>query len=136
MLFNWTEQLYRAWRPINGPVEDFPPAFCDAYSPNPSTDLVVADRGTPHHVGEVYYVVYNENQDWYWLSRQIPDEMTVFISYGSHREIGPACMIALIVQNCQILMITVIPRGTFKIPSAPAMARSRESLEVRMIIIG
>lgn len=83
--------LYRIWRPINGPVEDYPLALCNAFSVDESTDLVPGDRVTSQNVGEVYYIAFNSCQDWYWLSRQTPDEMTVFVSYDSSQGIGPAC---------------------------------------------
>lgn len=49
---------------------------------------------TPQGAGEVYYVAYNESQEWFWLSNQTIDEVTVFVSYDSQRDVGPACAYA------------------------------------------
>jgi len=117
---NYRIRTATTWRPINGTVENFPLALCNAYSINPDTDLVAGDRVTPRGFGEVYYIVHNENQEWYWLSSQTTDELTIFVSYDSHGEVGPA----------------FVPHGTFSVPKASQEARPRESLEVRMIVIG
>lgn len=43
--------------------KDNPLAFCDASTVD-SKDLIAADRVYPHSVGEVYYLLHNENQQW------------------------------------------------------------------------
>jgi hypothetical protein len=79
------------WRPINGTVENFPLVLCNAYSVDPKRDLVAGDRVTPQGAGEVYYVAYNDSQEWFWLSDQTINEVAVFVSYDSQRDVGPAC---------------------------------------------
>lgn len=51
------------WRPLLSVCKDNPLAFCDASTIDP-TDLIAVDRVYPHSVGEVYYLVYNEKQQW------------------------------------------------------------------------
>ena len=70
------------WRPLHKPIEDWPLAVCDARSLD-NEDLVAADRVSPEYAGEIYYVKSNANHEWYWLSRQSPDEITIFVSFDS-----------------------------------------------------
>lgn len=118
-------------------MEDYPLALCNAFSVDESTDLVPGDRVTSQNVGEVYYIAFNPRQDWYWLSRQTPDEMTVFVSYDSSQGIGPACKDPVTTPCIRVnLTKQVIPHGTFRLQSANENGQPRESLEARFIVVG
>lgn len=56
-------KIISTWRPLLPVCEDNPLAFCDASTIDPQ-DLIAADRVYPHSVGEIYYLAYNENQQW------------------------------------------------------------------------
>jgi len=64
-------------------VETAPLAFCDKRSVD-YEDLVAADRVIPEYAGEIYYLKYNPDHRWYWLSKQTPDEVFMFTSYDSY----------------------------------------------------
>lgn len=70
-------------------MEDSPLAFCD-YKSIDSSDLIAADRVSEQYAGEVYYLRYNQGQQWHWFSNQTPDEIALFLSYDSHPQ-GPKC---------------------------------------------
>ncbi|KAH8768682.1 hypothetical protein F5882DRAFT_188302 [Hyaloscypha sp. PMI_1271] len=111
-------RIINSWRPLK-PVEDSPLAFCDYHSIVDSA-LVAADRVSPEYCGEVYYLKFEAEQQWYYLSNQQPDEMSVFVSFDSHPMSGvPFC-----------------PHSSFRSQDGGGtLHRPRESIESRMIVI-
>jgi hypothetical protein len=73
---------HSVWRPLRHPVEDCPLAFCNAQTIE-DDDLLPVDRVTRDLVFELYYVKHSPRQKWYWLSRQTPDEIAVFVQFDS-----------------------------------------------------
>ena len=65
-------------------------AMCD-YETVDHSDLVAADRVSREYTGEIFYLQHNENQKWYWISDQKPEEMLLFINYDSDPRGGPLC---------------------------------------------
>ena len=63
-------------------------AMCD-YSTIDPADLVAADRVAREYTGEIFYLLHNENQNWYWISGQTPDEMLLCVNYDSDPQVGP-----------------------------------------------
>lgn len=109
--------VINVWRPIRGPVQDTPLAFCDAQSMGADdfvpTDLVYADR-----VGEVYSVRHNPAHRWYYVPEMQADELILLKCYDSVDD-GRARFTA---------------HSAFEHPAAPADARPRESIEVRTLV--
>jgi hypothetical protein len=67
------------WRPLRGPVLDWPLALCDSSSINPGEDLVASDVVLGKGVAlENYLVHYSPRQRWWYLSKQLPSELLVF----------------------------------------------------------
>ena len=66
-------------------------AFCDA-STVEKGDLIAADRISPQYEGEIYYLAHNSAQQWYYIDRQKPEEMVLFVSYDSEPGNGPPCL--------------------------------------------
>lgn len=66
------------WKPLQGPVRDWPLAICDATTQDDADlqegDIVFSDR-----VIENYLLRSNPNQRWYYISDQMPDEAWVFL---------------------------------------------------------
>ncbi|KAL5323981.1 hypothetical protein ACEPPN_008524 [Leptodophora sp. 'Broadleaf-Isolate-01'] len=106
------------WRTLIPQLEDRPLALCDSRSVNPE-DLVAADRIIPDRVGEVYYLTYNPNHQWFWLEKQTPSEPYAFVMYdtkgGDHARF--------------------CPHVSFVNPNAPKDAAPRQSIETRSIVI-
>jgi hypothetical protein len=61
------------WRPIRGPVRDWPLAVCDYRTCSPD-DIVDVDQVYPDHVGEGSNLLFNPNHRWYFVSNQMPNE--------------------------------------------------------------
>lgn len=64
-----------AWRPLFGPCEDFPLAFCDYRSVNADTDLEKTDIVYPNLESESFSVYHNKMHKWYFLSKMMPSEV-------------------------------------------------------------
>ena len=73
-----------AWKPLKGPVRDWPLALCDASTITPSTDFEAADtvyekRGPD----ENYQIYYRPEHQWFYLSEQDVSEILLFRQYDS-----------------------------------------------------
>jgi hypothetical protein len=106
------------WRPIRGPVERSPLALADASSVR-AEDLIATDQVFPDRVGEIYHLVYNPSQRWYYAPGMTPDEVLLIKGWDS-RDDGRA---------------RFTPHGAFDLPDTPKDAPPRESIEVRTLVI-
>ncbi|CAK7234330.1 hypothetical protein SCUCBS95973_008899 [Sporothrix curviconia] len=112
--------IINAWRPLKRAVEDCPIAICDPSSID-RHDLLATDRVTPDFAVEMYHLIYNPAQKWYWLPHQTPDELLLFVNYDSHSEINGTQWLAC-------------PHAAFMDADAQENAQPRESIEVRVAI--
>ncbi|EME81578.1 uncharacterized protein MYCFIDRAFT_121755, partial [Pseudocercospora fijiensis CIRAD86] len=71
-------QAVNVWKPLKGPVRDWPLALCDASTLNPSEDLQEIDAVFPTGFLEGYTVHYSKGQRWCYISDQKPSEMWLF----------------------------------------------------------
>jgi hypothetical protein len=110
-------QIINLWRPIRGPVQDFPLAICDASSV-PFDDLVAADHIYRHRVGETYQVTYNPAHRWFYVPEMLTDEALLLKCFDSRTD-GVA---------------RFAPHTAFVDPATPAGAPPRESIEVRTLV--
>src|SRR5277367_5207993 len=69
---------YSIWKPLRGPLSDWPLALCDAESVNYETDLIAADIVSRTGYTENFQVYYNPNHRWYYLGGQKPTELALF----------------------------------------------------------
>jgi hypothetical protein len=106
------------WRPIRGPVERSPLALADASSVDPA-ELVATDQVFPGRVGEIYHLVHNRDQRWYYAPRMTPDEVLLIKGWDSLDD-GRA---------------RFTPHGAFDLPDTPESAAPRESIEVRTLVV-
>jgi hypothetical protein len=105
------------WRPIRGPVRDAPLALCDGASVAPhalrAVELRYAER-----TGEIYYLMHEPGQRWYFASDMAVDEAWLFKNFDSAPP-GPG---------------RTAPHSAFTDPRHPLVA-PRESIEVRALAI-
>lgn len=109
--------IVNVWRPIVGPVEDWPLAVCDARSIAPH-DLAATDLIYPDRVGETYAVTYNPRHRWFYFPQMRRDEVLLLKCYDS--DPGRARFTA---------------HTAFHDPTAPLDAAPRQSIEVRTLAI-
>jgi len=110
-------RVINLWRPLRGPVQDYPLAVCDG-STICEDDLVECDQVRRKFFGATNYAHYNEEQKWYFLSNQQPDEAFLFKIFDSSSDVNAS--------SC--------PHVSFKHPSCPRDALPRKSVEVRALV--
>jgi hypothetical protein len=110
-------QIINLWRPIRGPLRDFPLAVCDASTVN-SDDLVPSDLIYPRRVGETYQVSYNPTHRWFYVPEMGTNE-ALLIKCSDSKTDGRA---------------RFAPHSAFTDPTTPADAPPRESIEVRTLV--
>ncbi len=109
--------IVNVWRPIAGPVEDWPLAVCDARSIAPY-DLAATDLIYPDRVGETYAVTYNPRHRWFYFPQMRHDEALLLKCYDS-----------------DAARARFTAHTAFHDPTAPLDAAPRQSIEVRTLAI-
>ncbi|KAF2973010.1 hypothetical protein GQX73_g497 [Xylaria multiplex] len=113
-------QMINVWRPLNGPVVDWPLAqmdftTLDAESVHPC-DLW---RGQYEERGQTVTIEHHPKQKWWYLGSHCPDEVTLLKIWDSWGDRGIATMCA---------------HAAFQHPHTPHDAAPRESVEVRCLV--
>ena len=105
------------WRPIRGPVRDAPLALCDGASVGAQA-LRAVELRYPERTGEIYYLLHEPGQRWYFASDMGVDEAWLFKNFDSApRGAGRAA-----------------PHSSFTDPRHPRVP-PRESIEVRALAV-
>jgi len=107
-------QMLNLWKPLCGPLRDWPLALCDYRSVDPA-DMVAMDEVHRTATLESHAVQYNEKQKWYHLSDMRTDEILIFKSADSH-------------------VNGAVPHCSFEDPRYPN-AEPRESIELRVLAV-
>jgi len=110
-------QIINLWRPLRGPVRNFPLAVCDAGTVR-FDELVAADHIYRHRVGETYQVLYNPAHCWFYVPEMQTGEALLLKCFDSRTD-GTA---------------RFVPHSAFIDPTTPAGAPPRESIEVRTLV--
>ena len=74
------------WKPLRGPLNDWPLTLCDSSTVIPGEDLEAADILYPDLATENFQVYWNYRHQWYYLSDHEPDELLVFRQASSPAE--------------------------------------------------
>ncbi|KIX07670.1 uncharacterized protein Z518_02324 [Rhinocladiella mackenziei CBS 650.93] len=111
-------RIVNTWRPLVERLDDNPLAFCDFRTVD-KDDLLASDQIYAQLRTELYYLKYNKNQKWYWLSHQTPEEVMVMVMYDTKAGSGA--------RFC--------PHVSFENPQADSQAPPRESVETRSIVL-
>ncbi|RYN16987.1 hypothetical protein AA0119_g11274 [Alternaria tenuissima] len=82
--------VMHTWRPLFGPLEDWPLALMDYTSLNKAHDLIASDNIYVHRIRENYNVLWNKEHQWYFLENQQPHEILVFKTFDTHATKGHA----------------------------------------------
>ena len=84
----WLRKRYafiNVWRPLRGPILDFPLGFIDSKSLS-SADFVESELRYRDRVGHIYSVVNNPDHRWYFLDQMMPEEILLLKCYDSETE--------------------------------------------------
>jgi hypothetical protein len=69
---------FSVWKPLKGPLRDWPLAVCDATTVNQVDELVASDTVFANISRENMMVHYSEKHQWVYISDQMPDELLLF----------------------------------------------------------
>lgn len=109
--------LDSAWKPLAGPVRDWPIAYCDPTTVDPENDLLAVDNVFKGYVLELYQLQHTAKQRWYFVPDQTASEVVIFNGYDSRRGQGMA-----------------VPHCAFSLDGLSS-GPSRESIEVRAFVV-
>jgi hypothetical protein len=111
-------QSVNVWKPLRGPIRDWPLALCDPRSVDTS-ELQARDTVRRDSYIETYQMHWNQNQKWYYVRDQMPNEAWVFLQ-GEVSETGGSML--------------GVPHTSFPNSLASADDLPRESIEVRAFV--
>jgi hypothetical protein len=106
------------WRPIRGPVKRSPLALADASSVRPE-HLIATDQVFPDRVGEIYHLVHDPSQRWYYAPEMTTGEVLLIKGWDSVDD-GRA---------------RFTPHAAIDLLTTPADADPRESIEIRAMVV-
>jgi hypothetical protein len=108
--------IVNVWRPIVGPLQQFPLALGDAGSLAPA-DVIATDLIYPDRVGEIYSIAHNPAHRWFYFPEMSRDEVVLIKTYDS----DPA-------------RARFSAHSAFADPNHPDPKVLRESIEIRALV--
>ncbi|KAK9481282.1 hypothetical protein V1514DRAFT_5720 [Lipomyces japonicus] len=109
-------QIINYWKPITGPVEEFPLAFGDA-STTTDHDIVAVEHRYRDRTGATGQVKFNQSQKYYYRPGMTTNDAVLLKCYDSKPDVAKRT-----------------PHSAFADPSSPENPRPRESIEVRTLV--
>ncbi|KAF1344240.1 hypothetical protein BDV97DRAFT_364146 [Delphinella strobiligena] len=109
-------QCINIWKPITGPVRDWPLAMCDPRTVNPAEDFEPCDLVYPDYVVENRQLYFNRRQKWLYLSEQQKTEAWLFVQSDTAGD------------------TMSVPHTSFPNPLASLSDAPRESVEARALV--
>ncbi|CAG8983148.1 hypothetical protein HYALB_00004591 [Hymenoscyphus albidus] len=111
-------RIVNVWQPVNHVVEDWPLALCDGSTVDASS-LVETDIVRAGHLSSNLYIIHRNSNRWHYLPQQKLDEVWIFKQFDTKPDVRA--------HYC--------PHTSFKSPIARPDAKSRQSIEVRAIVL-
>ncbi|RVD81167.1 uncharacterized protein DFL_009042 [Arthrobotrys flagrans] len=112
--------IVNVWRPLRGPVYDYPLAVCDYRTVDPH-DRVPTDIVFPDYLGETYNFWPNPKHRWYYIDAQKENEALLVKCFDSKSALDPS-------------VAQFSPHASFPYQDQPADTPHRESIEVRTFV--
>ena len=81
--------LNSIWKPITGPVKDWPLALCHPRSLNATKQLEPCDLVYPDYVVENQQVYHSNELEWFYLRDQMPNEAWIFLQADTDPQGSP-----------------------------------------------
>ncbi|PMD20216.1 hypothetical protein NA56DRAFT_671594 [Hyaloscypha hepaticicola] len=110
-------QIINVWRPLRGPLNDWPLALCDAQSVDFRNDIMAGDIVYENFVTENLQIMHNSDQKWFYLPDQTTSEVLIFKSADSEHSDAPAS-----------------PHAAFYNPKVAPDELPRESIDCRAFV--
>jgi len=118
--------LINLWRPIVGPVQDYPLAVCHArttkiadFIPTEIRHSLEDNLDTPSLTGEIYSFQHSDDHLWFWVSDMQPDE-AIMLKCFDNADDGRALFTG---------------HTGYKNPECPPDFKPRESIELRTVVV-
>jgi hypothetical protein len=108
--------IVNIWRPIVGPLQHMPLAFCDAGTFR-AEDAIATDLIYPDRTGEIYSIAYNPAQRWFYFPEMQRHEAALIKTYDSDPD-----------------RARFTAHSAFADPNFPNPAILRESIELRALV--
>ncbi len=108
--------IVNVWRPIVGPLQQFPLALGDAASLH-EEDILATDLIYPDRVGEIYSIAHNPAQRWFYFPEMSRDEVVLLKTFDSDPTVAQFSA-----------------HGAFADPNFPDPKVLRESIEIRALV--
>ncbi|CZT10390.1 uncharacterized protein RAG0_14881 [Rhynchosporium agropyri] len=83
-------QIINIWKPLRGPLNDWPLALCDAQSVDFRNDIMAGDLVYENFATENLQIMHNPHQKWFYLPDQTTSEVLIFKSADSKHSDAPA----------------------------------------------
>ncbi|KAK2009783.1 hypothetical protein LZ32DRAFT_630696 [Colletotrichum eremochloae] len=109
-------RLINLWRPINGPIQNWPLAVCDGRTLSES-NLVETERIRRTFTGNTMFLMQGTGVKWFYMSEQNDDEVLIFKSFDSREDVT-----------------RYAAHGSFKLPDSSEGLPPRQSIEVRALV--
>lgn len=110
-------QTLNVWKPLYGPLTDWPLAVCDSRSISMSRDCIATDIVERVGFTENYQVYYHADMHFCYLSGQLPSEIILFRQTDTE-------------EGCE----SGVAHAGFRNPRTAAEERPRESIETRVFL--
>nr|OQO18268.1 hypothetical protein B0A51_13882 [Rachicladosporium sp. CCFEE 5018] len=110
-------QWFNFWKPLKGPLNDWPLLLCDSSTVDKSLDLTSSDLIYTDHAAENVQIYFSSKHQWFYLKDHDINEVLVFKQADSEKT---AC--------------SGVPHCSAYNPLAPADESPRESIEVRALV--
>ncbi|KAJ4299615.1 hypothetical protein N0V90_004861 [Kalmusia sp. IMI 367209] len=110
-------QCVNVWKPLKGPVRDWPLALCDARTVDAERDLEPSDLVYSEYVVENRQCYHSDRHKWWYISDQQPNEAWVFMQSDSN----PGA-------------VSGVAHSAFPNPLSKAEDPPRESIEARALV--
>ncbi|GKZ25984.1 hypothetical protein AbraIFM66951_001983 [Aspergillus brasiliensis] len=105
------------WKPIRGPVYDFPITVCDRRTVNYASQTTAMDIVARDYVNENTRIYFDENHKWYYWHGLQADEVVAFVQADSQAENRAG-----------------VPHTAFRDPRVNDTTQLRESIEARVFV--
>lgn len=122
-------QCVNMWKPLKGPVRDWPLALCDPASMDVNNGMEPCDLVYPDYVVENRQLYWNERLDWWWCPDQQEGEAWIFLQSDTDPSTRPGMFVK---HPGQIAAdYSTVPHTAFDLGLD---GEPRESIELRALV--
>ncbi|KAI5853291.1 hypothetical protein GGS23DRAFT_608388 [Durotheca rogersii] len=111
-------KIVNTWKPLRGPVNDWPLALCDSRTISHTQDTMAGDIVYPDWFTENVQVQYSPGQQWYYLPDHATNEVIIFKSAESNAS-----------------RVQSTPHASFYNPLVKKDEPPRESIDCRFFVL-